>query len=120
MEQAFSHLSRRTFLSASALATFVAAAPATAGLIHATGPLAIASTAAEVPTGWAGPSLVLSGDFLSRLSQMRAALQRRDAASVHLFLDDVDRVLFDVASHDRRRRTALSFSRPLPVQGASA
>jgi hypothetical protein len=125
MAQAFPNLSRRTFLSASALATLAAAAPAAAGLIHATGPLAIASVPTAVPMGWTGPSLVLRGDFLSRLGQMRAALKRPDTVGIHLFLDDADRVLFDVASHDHRAHdhrahAPLPLSHPQPVEGAAA
>ncbi|HZU65239.1 MAG TPA: hypothetical protein VFF98_16240 [Novosphingobium sp.] len=98
MELPFQPLTRRTFLSASALASAAIAAPAAAMALNAR-PLALASSHQALPASWQGPALVLSGDYLARLGQLRQALESHAPASCRLFLDDADRVLFDVAAH---------------------
>lgn len=96
MELPFQPFTRRTFLSASALAGAAIAVPAAAMMPAAT---ALASARHAVPAGWQGPALVLEGDYLARLGQLRQTLASYPRASLHLFLDDADTVLFDIASH---------------------
>jgi hypothetical protein len=89
---------RRRFLSTSALAGLAAATPVLA-MAPAGTPLALASTRHALPPGWHGAVLVLTGDYLARLGQMHHLLAARGGTDLHLYLDDADAVLFDIARH---------------------
>lgn len=100
MDPAFSHLTRRTFLSASALATLATAVPAAAAGWARIAPIALASHAGALPAGWSGQAILLKGSYLARLSQIRAAIARHGAVHLTPFLDADDAVLLDIARHD--------------------
>lgn len=116
MAPAIPVISRRAFLSASASVALASAAPAFAATLANPGPLALASTRAAVPANWSGPTMILTGDYMARLEQMRAALAAPGSGEVSLFLDAADAVLFDIANHDRR----VSVSLPSAQQGVPA
>lgn len=103
MSKGIPEVSRRTFLSATALATLAAASPAAASALAGQAQLALASRVQDVPTDWSGSRLVLAGSYSARMTQMRGALARHGMARVTPFLDDADAVLFDVARHDLGR-----------------
>lgn len=105
MSSAISSMSRRSFLAASTVITLAAAVPAAASVMAGSGPVALASSRAAVPQGWQGPVVVLAGDYLHRLAQLRATLSDHAGREVILCLDGADSVLFDIANTDRRAGT---------------
>jgi hypothetical protein len=100
MTAAIQGWSRRTFLSATTLASLSATVPVSATMLRGEPGLAILSASHMRPPSWAGPSLVLSGDLRQRLGQLREGLERHRPRQVRLFLDDADQVLFDIVTRD--------------------
>ncbi len=116
MAPAIPVISRRAFLSASASVALASAAPAFAATLAAPGPLALASTRTALPATWSGPAVILTGDYMARLEQVRATLANPGSGKISLFLDAADTVLFDIANHDRR----VAVSPPSAQQGVPA
>lgn len=100
MDLPHSPLSRRTFLSTSAMATLATAVPAAAADWARTAPMAIASRPGAVPSHWNGRVVLLKGSYLARLTQIRAVLKRHGHSHPQAFLDADDAVLLDIARHD--------------------
>jgi len=95
-------MSRRTFLTATSLATVATAMPAAAAALVRQQPLALASHRSAVPADWTGTVVVLSGDYTQRLASVRRAVVSAAGGPLTLFLDGADSVLFDIAAIDTR------------------
>lgn len=109
-------MSRRTFLTATSLATVATAMPAAAAALVRQRPLALASHRSGVPADWSGAVVVLTGGYTQRLASVRRAIASAAGGPVTLFLDGADSVLFDIAAIDARPHLRPMVAAATPVR----